>query len=372
VQIRQVDLASKADVGKFITFPFDLYRGNALWVPPMLADMHRVLDPARHPFYQHSEAGFFLAEDSGHVRGRVAVLNHRRFNEYRHQQVAFFYYFDVVDDQEIALALFKNAFDWARERDLKGIIGPKGFLQADGHGVLIEGFDHRPAVGIPYNNPYYEKLLLAAGFTKETDYYSGYITREQGLPLRYFQVAEQVRQRRGYTVKTFGNKDELRAWIPRIGRIYRESFADHWEFCPPTDEEMKMIGDRLIAIADPRLIKVVMKDEDVIGFVFAFPDISAGIRASGGKLWPFGWLHLMREFKRTQWVDFNGVGILKPYQGTGANAVMYAELTKALYEYQYQLGEFVQVEERNVKSLGESRALDVRWFKRHRVYRRSL
>ncbi|MHB1356726.1 MAG: hypothetical protein ACYCZF_12215 [Anaerolineae bacterium] len=370
--VRQVALDHKKDIGKFIAFPFNLYRGNALWVPPMWNDMRRVLDPAHHPFYQHSEAGFFIAENAGDVCGRIAVLAHRRFNAIRRQQAAFFYYFDVIDDRKVAMALLEVAFNWARERNLECIIGPKGFLQADGHGILVEGYEHRPAVGIPYNYPYYEKLLLAGGFTKETDYYSGYITREQGLPQRYFQAAEQVRLRRGYTVKTFNNKDELRVWIPRIGHIYREAFTDHWEFCPPTDDEMRMIGDRLLAIADPRLIKVVMKGDEVIGFVFAFPDVSEGIRRSGGKLWPFGWLHLMQDFKRTQWVDFNGVGILKPYQGTGANAVLYAELTRALFEYQYQYGEYVQVEERNVKSLGESKALDVHWFKRHRVYRRSL
>lgn len=372
MHVRRVDLARKADIDKFIGFPSNLYRGNALWIPPMWNDMRRVLEPSHHPFYQHSEAGFFLAENAGDVCGRIAVLCHRRFNEFRHQQAAFFYYFDVIDNHEVALALLEAAFDWARQRNLVSIIGPKGFLQADGHGVLVEGYEYRPAVGIPYNYPYYEKLLLAAGFKKETDYFSGYVTRAQGLPQRYFQVAEQMRLRRGYSVKTFANKDELRTWIPRIGHVYREAFADHWEFCPPTDDEMSMIGDRLLAISDPRLIKVVLKDDKVIGFVFAFPDISDGIRRSRGKLWPFGWIYLMRDFKRTQWVDFNGVGILQPYQGTGANAVMYAELTKALYEYQYQFGEFVQVEERNVKSLGESRALDVHWFKRHRVYRRSL
>ncbi|MHB9032473.1 MAG: GNAT family N-acetyltransferase [Anaerolineae bacterium] len=372
MRIKQVNLNSKADVNLFIDFPFKLYRTCRQWVPPMQGDMRLVLDPTRHPFYQHSEACFFLAESEGQVVGRVAVLNHKRFNSIRHESAAFLYYLDFIDNEQVSSMLLDAASDWAREHGLTKMLGPKGFLQADGHGILVEGYDYSPAMGIPYNYPYYEAHLLQFGFEKVTDYYSGFITREQGLPERYFIAADAVRARRGYIVHNFRNKAELREWIGRIGKIYRDAFAEHWEFCPPTDDEMRMIAERMLEIADPHLIKVVLKGDEIIGFVLAFPDVSAGMRKAHGKLYPLGWWHLWRAFRTTQWVDLNGVGILAPYQGTGANAVMYAELTRVLYEHQYQNAEFIQVEERNYKSLGETRALHVQWHKRHRVYQKSL
>lgn len=372
MQVREIDLTNTRDVSRFIGFPFRLYQKSPLWVPPMVADMRLVMNPTRHPFYRHSEASFLVAESERSVIGRVAVLNHRRFNQYRQQNCALFYYFDVINDQQVCHNLLEAAAEWARKRGLTQIIGPKGFLQADGHGILVEGFEHPPAMGIPYNYPYYEALLTGCGFTKVTDYLSGYLNRQEGLPERYFQVAEQVRSRRGYTIKTFHNKAEMRAWIARIGDIYRESFMPHWEFCPPTDEEMTLIGERMIAVADPRIIKVVLKGDTIIGFVLAFPDISEGMRKAKGRLWPIGWWHLLRARKTTTWVNFNGVGILEPYQGSGANTILYTELTRALYEFQYQHADFIQVEERNIKSLGETRTIKVHWYKKHRVYRCDL
>ncbi|MCE5258078.1 MAG: hypothetical protein LLG44_03345 [Chloroflexi bacterium] len=330
--------------------------------------MRRVLDPGHHPFYEHSEACFLVIESERETVGRVAVLNHRRFNAYRKENAAFFYYLDVVDDQQVSAQLLEAACQWARGRHLTKILGPKGFLQADGHGILVDGFEYPPAMGIAYNYPYYEPLLTSFGFDKVTDYLSGFLSKAQGLPERYFQVADQVRSRRGYTIKTFTSKKELRTWIGRVGQIYRDSFADHWEFCPPTDAEMTMIGERMISVADPRLIELVLKGDEVIGFVLTFPNISAGIRQARGNFYPFGWLYLLHALKKTTWLDINGVGILAPYQGMGANAVMYAELARVLYENQYQNAEFIQVEERNIKSLGETRALNVQWYKRHRVY----
>lgn len=372
MHVHKLETTRWRDVARFVRFPFELYADCSQWVPPLFSEAKAPLDRARHPFYAHSDAAFFLVESGSDTVGRIAVLEHRRFNRIRGERLAFFYLFDCIDDPQVSGMLFDAAFSWARSRGLVGIIGPKGFLQADSQGLLVEGFEYRPAVNIAYNHDYYDTLVKAAGLTKETDYYSGLITRETGLPQRFWNVADKVAERRGFWVKSFSSKDEMRAWMPRIGHIYNTAFMEHWEFCPVTERELEMIGDRLLAIARPELIKLVMKDEDVAGFVFAFPDIGEGLQKARGKLLPWGWWHIMRAFRTTKHVNFNGVGLLPAYQGSGANAVMYAELTRTLMQGDYTTGEAVQVEERNLKSLGDMKALGVRWHKVHRIYRGSL
>ncbi len=372
MRVRQLDPTCPKDVRQFIALPFHLYRDNALWVPPLLPEMHRVLDPRKHPFYEHSDAAFFVVESAHDMLGRIAVLHHRRFNAFRQQRAAFFYYPEMVDDAQVSQELFAAAFDWTRQQQLDTMIGPKGFLQADAHGILVEGFEHRPALGVPYNFPYYDRALGAVGFTKETDYLSGQLRRGHQLSPRIYEVAEKVKRQRGFTVTAFASRKDLRAAIPRIGRIYNEAFAEHWEFCPVTAPELQVIADRLVSVADPRLIKLVLKSDEIVGFVFAFHDISEGIQRARGRLWPFGWMHLMRAFRRTRWVNFNGIGLLPKHQGLGATAVLYTELANCLSEYSFEAADVVQVDERNIKSFADMTAIGVHWYKRHRMYRRSL
>jgi hypothetical protein len=372
MRVRILDTSSRRDVRQFIGFPFALYQGCPQWVPPILPEMQLVMNRRKHPFYLHSTAEFMVAESEGETLGRIVVMNNRNYNRFRGTQVAFFYYLDMVNDPQVAQALFEAASDWARGQGLTQLIGAKGFLQGDGLGLLVEGFEHRPAIGVPYNHPYYDALLKGLGFEKETDYLSGHLSGDHQLGQRFYDVAEKVKARRGLRVKSFASEKELRSWIPRIGKVYNGSFTDNWEFCPITDEEMKVIGERLIAIADPRLIKLVLKGEKVVGFVFAFNDISAAIQSTRGRVWPFGWIALMREFKRTTWVNCNGTGLLPEHRGVGANAVLYTELAKSVRDFRFRDADVVQIEERNLKSLGDMAAIGVTWYKRHRIYRRTV
>ena len=372
MQVRRLDTTRARDVRQFINFPFELYQECPQWVPPILPEIRSILNRKKHPFYRHSDAEFFVAESEGHTLGRIAVIDNRNYNAYHGHKTGFFYFFEVVEDVAVAQALFNIAFDWARSRGLDQILGPKGFLQGDGMGILVDGFEYRPAIGIPYNHSYYEALVQGSGFEKETDFLSGYLSGDHELPQRFYDIAERVKARRGFWIKSFTNKKEMRGWIYRFGKIYNETFTDNWEFCPVTEEEMDVLADRLIAISDPRLMKLVMKGEEIVGFVFAFPDISAAIQKTKGRIWPTGWIHLLREFKRTDWVNLNGLGLMPGYRGVGANAVLYTELAKSVYDFDFKHADVVQVEERNAKSLGEMESIGVTWYKRHRIYGRKL
>lgn len=339
----------------------------------MAGEAWRVFDRERNPFYRHSEAAFFVAEDGKGCLGRIAAIHNRRYTEYSGRKAASFYFFDAVDDFAVAQALFAAVFTWARSRGLNEVIGPRGMLRADGLGLLVEGFEHRAAIGVPYNYAYYERLITGAGFEKEMDYLSGHMARGEQLAQRFYDAADRIRERRGFTIARFSSKEELRGQLSVIGRIYNEAFINIPFYYPVDEAELALIAQRMLSVADPKLIKLVMKGDEIAGFLLSYPDLSAAIQRTRGQVWPFGWLHLLREIRRTDWLNINGLGLLPQYQGVGANAILYVELAKSIDEFpQFQHVDFAQVAEINLKSLGDATAVGVHWYKRHRVYRRAL
>lgn len=372
MKVRKIDTSKNKDIRKFIQFPFDHYKGNPYWVPQLRQDTRKVLDKDQHPFYQHSDADFFLAEDNNKVVGRIAAIANSRSNAANDLDTVFFYYFESIDDSEVSGSLFKAVIDWTIEKGHSQVYGPKGLLQGDGIGLLVKGFDYIPAVGISYNFDYYDRLVKEAGFKKKFDYFSGYVDIEKGLSDKVRRVAEKVKKRSGFWVRKFKTKDEIMAITPELRQVYNRAFGGSEGFSPITEEEIVVIAKRMLSVADPRLIKLVYKDNSIIGFLFSYPNISRGLQKTNGRLFPFGWLHLMREFKTTKYMDSNGIGILPEYQGLGPTAVMYTEFEKTFREFNFEHVETVQTREDNIASLGESSHFGMDWVKTHRIYELNL
>ncbi len=369
-----MDTRSRSDVNRFIEIPYRLYRDNPNWVPPLRIDAASYLNRDRHPFYEHSDADFFVARRDGRDIGRLAVLENKRYNDYHDCKQAQFYFFDCEEDQEAANALFERAFEWALKRGLDTIVGPKGFGPLDGYGLLVEGYEHRQMMNMMnYNYPYYCQLVENLGFIKEVDFVSCYIkTSEFKIPERVHRIAERVRQKGNLWVKDFKSKKELRVWAPRIGRTYNKSFINNWEYYPLTDNEIKFVLDTVMLVADPKLIKVIVHNDEAVGFLFAFPDLSAALQRARGRLLPFGLIDIMLEVKRTNWVALNGMGILEEFQGRGGNALLYSEMEKTLTNYRFQHADLTQVAETAVQMRRDLENLGGKPYKNHRVYRRAL
>jgi GNAT superfamily N-acetyltransferase len=373
MHIQRVDVADRRDVRRFLDLPFRLYRDQPLWVPPFAHEARSQLDPRRHPFYQHSEAAFFLAMDGREAVGRIAMLDNARYNAHHKAHTAFFYLFDAVDDQAVGRSLFDAAGDWARSRGLDHLWGPKGFSHIEGQGILVEGFEHRPAMGVPYNHPYYGALVEAAGLTKKFDFFSFHMDRQFHFPERYLEAAEKLKQRRGFRSVTYRTKDELRALIPRVVQVYNEAFVEVQGYTPMTEAEGKLVGERVLSVADPALISLLWRGDEIVGFVIAFPDLSAAVQRCRGRLWPLGWLYLMREFKRTRWLNFNSIGIREGSRGLGGTALLYSALYHTLIDHpQYDFADMVQVQETNERTMREYKVLGVESHKRHRMYEIAL
>jgi GNAT superfamily N-acetyltransferase len=186
------------------------------------------------------------------------------------------------------------------------------------------------------------------------------------------RIAERVKERRGFRVKTFKNKKEIWSFLPDAHEIYLKAWKEVPGYYPVSREEITIMMERVVSAADPEMIKLVMKDGRPVGFVISYPDLAAGLQRCNGRLWPFGWFHLMRERKRTEWVTLNGVGLLPEYQGFGANAILYTELAKTLSEYGFKYGDYVQVAETNLASLGDANEMGFPLYKTHRIYRKTL
>jgi len=198
LKIVPVDLSNRKEVTLFIDFPFKLYENCPQWVPPLLSSAYNDFNPDKHPFFQHSKVQLFLAVDKGKVLGRLAAMDNRRFNDFLGQKTAFFGYYDVVENLDVSQSLFKAAFLWAQERGLTRIIGPRALNSTDNCGILVDGFEHRAAMWLPYNYPYYDRYIQEAGFKKDTDHFSGYAPGDEPMPERLVRIAERIKERRGF------------------------------------------------------------------------------------------------------------------------------------------------------------------------------
>jgi len=375
LSIEKIDTDQKAQVKRFVEFQYTLYRDEPNWVPPLHVDAYLPLNRNKHPFFEHSQADFFLAIREGEVVGRICAADNRPFNKYHKTKKAHFYAFDTIDDLEVARALFEAAFEWARSRGLDTMIGPKGLSPFDGYGIQIEGFEHRQMMTMMnYNYDYYPRLVEALDFEKEVDFVSCYLPAESfKIPKRVERIAQRVMERGDLWVKKFKSKRELIKWAPRIGAAYNKAFIYNWEYYPFSEGDIQYAVDNIFLVADPRLIKVIMHGEEIVGFLFAFPDVSAALQRAKGRLFPFGILDLLLEMKRTKTISGNGMGILPEFQGRGGNALLYYELGKTIFDFhQFEFVEMTQVAETTRQMRADLKNLNGVEYKNHRVYRKAI
>jgi hypothetical protein len=375
LRIEKIDTENKSQVKRFVEFYYDLYKDCPQWVPPLFVDAYLPLNRKKHPFFEHSEADFFLALRDGKVVGRICAGENKLFNEYHKTRKAQFYFFDTIDDMEVAKALFDTAFDWGRQRGLDIMVGPKGLSPFDGYGILNEGFDHRQMMTMMnYNYDYYPKLVEALGFEKEVDFVSCYLPAEAfNIPERVERISQWALKRGNLWVKDFKTKKELVGWAQRIGRTYNKTFINNWEYYPFTQGDVDYAVQNVFMVADHRLIKLIMHGDDIVGFLFAFPDVSAALQRAKGHLFPFGILDILIEMKRTKTVSANGMGVLPEFQGTGGNALLYYELGKTvLNNFNFKFVEMTQVAETTKQMRADLKNLNGVEYKNHRVFRKAI
>jgi len=366
--------SSRGQAGRqFVQFPHRLYRGSPQWVPQFRTDIRKILD-RRHPSFERCEARFFLARRGGEPAGTIGAIVNAAYNDYHHTKIGHFHFFDCVDDRQVSHALVTAALDWLRSRGMEQVVGPYGFGFM-GMGVLVDGFEHRAVMTMMgYNGPWYGPALEAEGFVKHRDQFSMYIEADKFvLPDKVRRVAEIALKRGSFEVPELRTKRDLVRRAQAIGRVYNDSFQAHGdEFYPLSDREIRQITADLVTVADPTLIKLLVHKGEIAGFLFGFPDLSAALQRSRGRITPWGIIDLLLEYRRTRWLVVNGAGILPQYQRLGGNALLYHMLEKIASRKRFLYVDAVQIAETTELMLADMKTLGGRIYKVHRIYQRTL
>lgn len=386
IRIDQIDTNQRSDVKRFYRIPFSIYADCPQWVPPLWADLSMQLNRKKHPFYEHSDADFFIAVRDGKDVGRIAVMENKPYNQYHKRKVASFYLFESVDDKAVADALFERLFAWARERGLNAVLGPKGFGPVDGYGMLVEGFEHRQTMMMmAYNHAYYPRFMEELGFQKEVDFITCLVKRSEfHTPERIKRIAEYALKRGSFEVHSFKNKKDLLSWVPPFIEVYRKAFYQNWEYYPLTDREVNFVKDNIFQLLDPNLMRIITHKGELVGFILSFPDVSAALQRTRGYIPPFSFLDaipspkalvdIILEARRTDWLALNGAGILPEFKGKGGNAILYMEMENTLDAHvdNIKWGELCQVAETTKEMRSDLINLGGKPYKNHRVYFRSI
>jgi hypothetical protein len=224
-----------------------------------------------------------------------------------------------------------------------------------------------------YNLPNYPKFAEKLGFKKVVDWVSSYADIPNFvLPEKVKSAAKLVEEQGKFKVLKFNSKSELKKWGWRIGQAYNKSFVNNWEYYPLTENEIKFAVDNIMVVAVPDLIKIITYKDEAVGFLFAFPDISAALQKYQGRLSPAAIIAYMKELKRTNWVSFNGIGILPELHGMGGNALLFNEIYKTANAYNFKNGELTQVAETAKEMRKDLLNLGVKPYKNHRIYGRKI
>ena len=288
-------------------------------MPQFRLDVRAILD-RRHPFFERSEAGFFICRRGRRTVGTICVINNVPYNEHHGSKVGHFHFFDCEDDPAAAHALFGAAFSWMRERGLRQAIGPFGF-GVMGMGILVDGFENRAAMTMmSYNYPYYQKLVEAEGFRKHRDQLSMFLDAKSfRLPDKVRRVAEIAMKRGSFEVPEFRSKAALRRYAHDIGMVYNESFQSHGdEYNPLSPREIDQVTRELLQVADPSLIKLLLSNGEIAGFLFGFPDLSEALQRGKGRLTPLSILRLLLEYRAPGGSWSTGRGSFPGSRGSGA------------------------------------------------------
>lgn len=369
VELRPV--RGRRDLRRFIYLPAKLHRGHALWMPPIWLDEWAYFDPAKNRAFAYCETTRVLAWRAGRPAGRIMGIINRRHNEHTGERTARFAYLECVQDVEVARALLGHVEDWARDHGMTKVIGPFGFNDQDPEGFLIEGFEHPPTIVTYYNYPYIIEFLEAAGYEKEVDYFCYKVPVMAEVPSLMARIAERV-ERRGFREVGLGSKRDLKKYMMPTLRLLNETFVGIYGYSPMDEAELSDLAKKFLPLVDVRFVKIVVKDEEVVGFMIGIPDLHEGIVKSKGRLFPFGLFHILRAAKRAKQLDLLLGGIREPYRGLGVDMLMGREMTKSAAAAGFEHYDSHHELETNVKVRAEMERWGGEVWKKYRIFQKPV
>jgi GNAT superfamily N-acetyltransferase len=365
-----VPVSDGRGLDRFIAFPYDHYRGHPLWVPQLRRDVRTLLSPGKNPFFQHAEAQYFVGRSGGRTVGRIAAIKNDAHNREHGDRVGFYGFFESVDDQAVANALFDAAAAWLRARNVDTMRGPMSPSVNDECGLLVAGFETPPTVMMPYNPPYYVPLHERYGFAKAKDLLA-YEGSGEGPPERLVRIAKRVAERAGITLRGLEMK-RFPQEVELVKALYNKAWEKNWGFVPLTEAEIDHLAKQLKPIVVPDLIVFAERAGEVIGFGVALPDLNVALKHNpSGRLFP-GILKVLWHAGKTHRARVLLLGVVPEYRGRGIDGLMYDWIWTHGAKRGYVWGEGGWILEDNVPMNNAALALGFRPYKTFRVYDKAL
>lgn len=335
--IRIKEVETKKELKTFVTFANKLYKDNPYYIPEIGEEVKMTLSREKNPAFEFCEAIYYLAYKKDQPVGRIAGIINHKSNEKWNQKYVRFAFVDFIDDAEVVDALFDQLATWGKSKGMDHIQGPMGFTDMDKEGMLIEGFEELGTMATIYNHPYYPKHMERLGFIKEHDWHEYKIYIPEDVPDKHRRIAEIVQKKYGLRTLKFKNRKEVYPYAHKIFETLNKAYEPLYGFASLTPKQIDYYVAQYIPMIQLDLVSVIIREEDneVVGFGISLPSLSRALQKSNGKLFPFGFIHLLKGLKgKPKIVDLYLVGILPEYQKKGVNALIFNDLIP----YYIQLG----------------------------------
>jgi GNAT superfamily N-acetyltransferase len=373
IEISQVN--SKTDRDAFIKFPWEIYRNDPAWVPPLLLERKEFLDRKKHPFYEHGDAALFLARAQGKIVGRIIASDDPNYNRHHKSNVGCFGLFESVNDQEVAAALIEAAANWVQAKGRTEIMGPIDYSTNYVCGLVIDGFEHPPTLLTPHNPPYYLQLLEGLGFVKVIDWYAWWFDQPDRAMLRLRRLAASLKERHPVSIRCVNLRD-FAAEAARIREVYNAAWKDNWGFVPFTEREFQALAKELKPIVVPEGALIAEIGAEPVGFIIGVPDINVALQKINGRLTtfgiPIGLAKLLYYKNRIRKGRLVALGIKPEYRRGGiAERLVLQVMEEGMLKRGFTT-ELSMTLENNHLINRFLKAIGARIYKRYRIYRRAL
>jgi hypothetical protein len=366
-EIRKV--TTRNELRKFIRFQLDLYKENPYWCPPLVFDEMNTLRREKNPAFDYCEAGYWMAYQDGKPVGRIAGIINRKANQRWNENLVRFGWIDFIDDPEVSAKLIETVADWGKEKGMIGIHGPLGFTDMDPEGMMTEGFEEISSLAAIYNYPYYPEHMIRMGFGKGADWVQFDIPVPREIPEKVSRSARIVRQKYNLRVLEVKKPKDFLPYTRKLFTMLNEAFDDLYGYAAITEKQMDMYTKQYFGFIRPEFVSIVLDDkEDVIAFGITIPDLTKALQKCNGRLFPFGFIHLLRALKRNTEIHMYLIGVRPDYQGRGALALIYHELHKSYLKHGITRTTTHPQLEDNLKAISIWKNYDSRIYVRRRCW----
>ncbi len=368
------ELRTRKDLKTFIYLPEKIHANHPNWVHPIYMYEWKYFNREKNKAFSYSDTVLLSAFCGEKAVGRIMGIINSRHNEYRNEKTARFGYLETGEDEEVVRSLLSYVEDWARKKGMTKIIGPYGFSDQDPEGFLIEGFENRATIATYYNFEWMPRFVEKQGYTKDVDYFVYKLDVPKEFPEFYRRIYERIERKRNFEIVEFRKRKELKPWVKPILHLMNECYTGSsiYGYAPLDETEMEDLAKRYLPGLDPRFVKVVKKDDEVVSFIIAMPDITEGIQKARGHLFPFGFLKILRAAKKTKQLDLLLGGIKEKYRGRGLDVLMGVKTLLSAHEAGLEMLDTHHELEENVKVRAEMEKMGGKIYKRFRVFQKKL